>query len=215
MKANTKDKVEKLVVALCQRCAVLWRKYALRWEDEDEVARSLVQSGGRAWKRKNDEEMLRELVCANEVANIPTSATASSAAATIGVTVTVLPEPAKKKTKPSSDKESTPVSAPVEVQKKKPPAPPPPRPPTPPPEPSPPKWRKLPCAVCRYTDSIGDELLSCKECKVSVHRRCYSISDQANAQKWVCDTCVNDKNPQHSLVSNAEKFVLAKILTSS
>ncbi|KAI9669751.1 MAG: putative PHD type zinc finger protein with BAH domain-containing protein [Alyxoria varia] len=198
-KASSKDKVEKLVVALCQRCAVLWRRYALRWEDPDEVARSLVQSGGRAWKRKNDEEMLRELVCANEAANVPTSVTASSAAATIGITVTVLPEATKKKAKPSSDKESTPVSAPVEVQKKKPPAPPPPRPPTPPPEPAPPKWRKLPCAVCRYTGSTGDELLSCKECKLSVHRRCYSISDQANAQKWVCDTCVNDKNPQHSL----------------
>lgn len=200
-KSSGKDKSNQLVVALCQRCAVLWRRYAMLWFDPEEFARPINQSGGRAWKRKNDEELLRELVSANEVARVPTSGSVAQAAAAIGVQVTIHMDLPKKKPKASSEKETTPIVAPVEPQKRAPPPVPPPRPPTPPIEPVQPKWRQLPCAVCRYLESAEDELLNCKECKLAVHRRCYAVPDQTPSTKWVCDPCVNDKNSQHSLVS--------------
>ncbi|KOS18818.1 SANT domain-containing protein 2 [Escovopsis weberi] len=65
-KANGKEKSSQSVVALCRRCAELWRRYAIQWEDIDEVARKVAQAGGRAWKRKQDEELLKELQAAQE-----------------------------------------------------------------------------------------------------------------------------------------------------
>lgn len=201
-----KDKSNQLVLALCQRCAIPWRRYALTWEDPDEIAKTLLATGGRQWKRKNDEELLRELVLANEAARIPTSTVAASAAAQIGIEVSVPLEPKKKLLK-SGEKEQTPTLSASEQPKKKALAPQAvPRPPTPPPEPLEPKWRQLPCFVCRFADSsIEEPLISCKECKCTVHPQCYGISVSSNHSKWVCDTCVNDKQPQHSLVRPAHK----------
>lgn len=192
-----KDKANQLVVALCQRCAYLWRRYALAWEDPDDFAKSVIQSGGRAWKRRTDEEMLRDLVMANEATGVPTSIIAAQAAAAIGIIVTVPLEP-KKKPKTHDGGDSTPNQEPP---KKKPPPVVVPRPPTPPPEPVPPKWRELPCAVCRYLPLPTEQMLTCKECKLTVHSHCYAITDQANPSRWVCDTCMNDKHMQNSLAS--------------
>ena len=200
-KSSSKDKSNQLVVALCQRCTVMWRRYAMHWMDPEEVAKPINQSGGRAWKRKNDEELLRELVCANEAARVPTSASVAAAAAIIGIHVTVPMDVPKKKPKSIGEKESTPTVAAPEPPKKAPPPPPPPRPPTPPIEPAQPKFKQLPCAVCRYLESAEDELLCCKECRLTVHRRCYAVTDPTPPTKWVCDTCMNDKNSQYSLVS--------------
>lgn len=209
-KGSAKEKANQLVVSLCHRCALMWRKYALRWEDPEEVAKSLAQTGGRAWKRKTDEEILRELVTANEAAGVPTSASVAAAALSIGVIVTILPEPPKKKLKVNLEKESTPATDGESAVKKKekekvqpppPPPPPPPRPPTPPIMPSPPKWKQLPCSVCSDVEVKGDDLLSCKNCRLTVHRRCYAIPEQTNPAKWICDTCLNDKQNELSLVS--------------
>ncbi len=211
-KAGTKDKANQLVVALCQRCAGLWRRYAIQWEDPDEIARSYNQPGGRAWKRKTDEEMLRELVLANEAAHVPTSAVAASVATSIGIPVTIqVPQELKKKVKDRNDQEQTTPMPSTDSKLKKPAIPPPPRPPTPPIIPQQPKMRTLPCAVCRLVEPVDDQLLSCKECKLTVHRQCYAIPEHTNANKWVCDTCVNDKNaqlPNISHVSHVSKLHL-------
>jgi len=201
-KGSAKDKSNQLVVSLCERCAGLWRKYAMRYEDPEEFAKAIIQAGGRAWKRKIDEETLRECVMANEFAGIVSSPLAAQAAAMIGITVTVLPATDKKRLK---DKDSMSASpGPDSLPKKKEilaPPPPPPREPTPPIIPAQPKWRELPCSICTEIQVEGDVLCVCTSCKLTVHKRCYGINEQNNTPRWVCETCMNDKNNQASLVS--------------
>jgi hypothetical protein len=213
VKTSGKDKGNQLMVALCRRCAELWRRYAIQWEDIDEVAKKVAQAGGRAWKRRIDEEMLKELQAANEVTshgnnNTPTIST--SATSTPAPTFPLLvqgAEPPKKKLKGNSDRDSTdpgvdtgPTTA---SQKKKivveKPLPP---PPPPPPPPEPPKPKMLPCAVCEQLEPVSENL-SCKDCRMTVHRNCYGIvGEYRSPTKWLCDMCSNDKNPQVSIVSN-------------
>lgn len=178
-----KEKGTKLLLALCLRCAGLWRKYAIQWEDIDEVAKKVAQGGGRAWKRKIDEELLRELVAANEAAQNAPAEQASNAIPSIEGG-----EPPKKKSK-------------VDEKKEKPP-PPPPKEPTPPPPPivpNQPVLRALPCAVCR-----GDEdTITCAHCKLTVHRNCFGLGEHEGIrpdgeEKWICEQCSNDRNPQVS-----------------
>lgn len=200
-----KEKANQLVVALCQRCAVLWRRYAIIWSDPEEVARSFVQSGGRQWKKKQEEDWLREHILANEAAGVPTRGASASAALNMGIELTIpLEESAKKKILATKERDETPTGAQVtEVQKKKSAAPPPPpREPTPPIEPSPPRKRELPCAVCRVLDTPSrDVRLECNICRLNVHRNCYGITEPVNSTHWICDTCVNDKKQQFLLVS--------------
>jgi hypothetical protein len=73
--------------------------------------------------------------------------------------------------------------------------------PPPPPAPEIPKARTLPCAICRELEPLGDQHLSCRECRLTVHRNCYGIVDNRAPGKWTCDMCLNDKNPQLSIVS--------------
>ena len=184
---NGKDARNKpMLLALCLRCAHLWRKYAIQWEDADEVARKLAQSGGRALKRRIDEELLRELVAANEVAERGRSDSQPAAAAETG-------EPPKKKSK-------TDAGASTDAPKKKaPPPPPPPKEPTPPPPPivpSAPQWRVLPCQVCK---TLGDTV-ACECCKLTVHPKCFGLSQNEGMKahgerRWVCEQCTNDRNP--------------------
>jgi hypothetical protein len=179
-----KEKGTKLFLALCLRCAGLWRKYAIQWEDVEEVAKKVAAGGGRAWKRKIDEELLRELVAANE---------AASAAATEPVpaplpSIETAGEPPKKKSKV--------------VEEKKLPPPPPPKEPTPPPPPivpAQPTWKILPCAVCQSFD----DTIACAHCKLTVHRKCFGLGEYEGVRadgevKWVCEQCSNDRNPQVS-----------------
>ena len=201
-----KEKANQLVVALCLRCAVLWRRYAMYWADPDETARSFVQMGGRQWKKRQEEDFLREVILANELAGVPTTGASAAAAANMGIELIVPIEAAKKKThQPSREHEPTPPAALVaDGQKKKPappPAPPPPpKEPTPPPVPNPPIKRALPCAVCRYVDTPAkDQRLECMSCRLNVHKSCYGITEAVNSSHWVCDTCINDKKQQHLL----------------
>lgn len=50
-----------LVVALCERCARLWRKYAATWEPPEEIFRKLHDGGYKAKRKRFEEELLKEL----------------------------------------------------------------------------------------------------------------------------------------------------------
>ncbi|KAL2757453.1 hypothetical protein ACRALDRAFT_1039744 [Sodiomyces alcalophilus JCM 7366] len=204
-KSTQKDKNDQYIQALCRRCAELWRRYAIQWEDLEEVARKLAQSGNRAWKRKQDEELLKELLTANELltatygtpepSNQPTPASASNSGAPSG-------EPPRKKLKGvPADKESDPAAsdagtAPAPQTKKKEKAV---EKPAAPAVPEIPKPKTMPCAICDQLEPLGDQHLSCRECRMTVHRNCYGVVDSRASGKWTCDMCMNDKNPQVSI----------------
>ncbi|KAH8591328.1 hypothetical protein B0O99DRAFT_519614 [Bisporella sp. PMI_857] len=203
-----KEKGEKLMVALCRRCAELWRRYGIQWEDIDEYQKKLAASGGRVWKRKIDEETLKELVAANETLYALNGAppmapiSGNGTPAPAPVSLQTGPEPPKKKVKGASEHE--PIEQPTEngniaippplkkkIEKPLPP---------PPPPPEPPKARVLPCAICDQLEPTGDQLLACMVCRLSVHRSCYGVvGENRSPGKWACDTCSNDKNPQVSI----------------
>ncbi|KAL1603721.1 putative PHD type zinc finger protein with BAH domain-containing protein [Paraconiothyrium brasiliense] len=199
---TSKDKANGYVVALCQRCANLWRKYAVKWENTEEIARKVAQGGGKAWKRRFDEELLREVYAATTdsgpMNGMPEYV--EPPAATVQATIE---QPPKKKQKTAAigaadSGTSTPLSeaASKKKEKEKPLAPP--KAPTPPPVPAQPRLRVLPCAVCRQTEGTR---LECAACRMNVHKACYGIEDLRQANKWYCDTCKNDKKESVSYVS--------------
>ncbi|KAL8706738.1 MAG: hypothetical protein Q9201_000263 [Fulgogasparrea decipioides] len=207
---TSKDKGDHLIVALCQRCAGLWRKYGIQWEDLDEVAKKVANSGGRAWRRKQDEEFLAELINANEMSSIGVSSAAAAAAASVGVEVppglTIQPgqELSKKRQKVESQAaQPIPNGTSVELPKKKPVE----KPPEPL-VPEPPVVKVLPCAVCYELEPMGDQRLSCRHCSLTVHRNCYGIAEGRPINKWSCDTCSNDTAPQ---VSTSYECVLCPV----
>ncbi|KAI9892312.1 MAG: putative PHD type zinc finger protein with BAH domain-containing protein [Vezdaea aestivalis] len=208
-KSQSKDKGQRHVLALCQRCAEMWRKYGIQWEELDEVMKKVAQGGGKAWKRRIDEEQLKEITKTPEpepespmllpaTTSVPPAQTAAS-------TPTGNGEPAKKKTKISSEKEPNIASTNgnstataqakkrliFKVEKS--------------PSPEIPKPIKLPCSVCEKVSPGGEEYLTCRECRLAVHRSCYGVSSNRSSSKWICDTCANDKNPQ---VSNVYRCTL-------
>jgi hypothetical protein len=212
-----KDKNNQYIHALCRRCAELWRRYAIQWEDIEEVAKKVAQTGGKGWRKKVDEELFKELIAADEMMKntrylTPPAATAPPSAAA-SVNGHHAQEPPRKKLKSSAagpptilatadrtDRETDRTSdssmvSTVQAKKKekaaeKPAAPP------PPPVPVIPKPKVLPCAVCLQMEPLGDQHVSCKECRMTVHRNCYGIIDHRASGKWTCDMCVNDKSPQ-------------------
>lgn len=186
---GAKDKGSRFMLALCGRCAGLWRRYSIQYEDLDEATWKAAQNGGRGLKRRIDEELLREVIAAHETPSAGTPEAANVALPSIEGST----EPPKKKTKTAA-----------EDKKKEKPAPPPkiPTPPPPPIVPDQPRWRELPCAVCKVLDASGELPVSCHHCKLTVHRRCYGLADQPMPSKWVCDQCANDRNPVVSTVSN-------------
>ena len=197
-KATGKEKGTQYVVALCRRCAELWRRYAIRWEDMEEVAKKVAQSGGKAWKRKQDEELLKELQAAREsgMSTPDQSLTPMNS----GTPAANGPEPPRKKLKGAPDKDGDVAisdggsASGSGTSKKK--------------DksleasivPEMPKPRVLPCAVCDHLEPLGDQHVSCRECRLTVHRNCYGIMDQRGPGKWLCDMCANDKGPQVSIV---------------
>lgn len=205
---NSKDKGDHLVVALCQRCAGLWRKYGIQWEDIDEVAKKVAANGGRAWRRKQDEEFLTELINANEMSSIGVSSAAAAAAASVGVEVppglTIQPgqEISKKRQKVECQAAQVlPNGSNVEPPKKK--------PVEKPPEPLVPERpvaKILPCAVCYEVDP---ERVCCRHCKLTVHRNCYGIAEGRPLNNWSCDTCSNDTAPQ---ISTSYECVLCPVV---
>ncbi|PGH16024.1 hypothetical protein AJ79_02004 [Helicocarpus griseus UAMH5409] len=209
-----KDKaVQGLTVAICQRCAILWRKYGIQWEDADEVMKKIGQGGNKSWRRRFEEELLVQLLTSSETdvkINSITAAAATSMGITVTAEVSVPPpsEPAKKKMKTSEQNGSataniTPAEPPPPKKKvvEKPVEP-------PPIAPEPPRVRTLPCAVCNKMDPMGDQHLSCRDCRLTVHRACYGVSPSWNSSKWFCDMCSNDRNP---VISTSYECVLCPV----
>lgn len=202
-RSSTKDKYSHVMIALCRRCAELWRRYAIQWEDVDEIAKKLSQAGGRAGKRKIDEELLKELIAANEVINHITRSSPTIDTPDLGIqNLTTVPtlspiEPPRKKIKVSNEKENlATTNEPLVVSKKKLTI----DKPIPILPPEPPKAKIMPCAICNEIEPLADQSISCKECRLTVHRNCYGVvSDSRNSSKWTCDMCSNDKNPQVSV----------------
>ncbi|KAI5926824.1 hypothetical protein F4810DRAFT_490241 [Camillea tinctor] len=224
-KGANKDKGNQYIVALCRRCAELWRRYAVQWEDLEDLAKKVATSGGRAWKKKVDEELLKEIAAANEMMNrtvykTPNGTSSQASASTPAAQPSAVEPPPRKKLKTIADREAelnnssdAATPAPAAPQKKKekekekdkekerekekekvvekPP---------PPPAPELPKPRVLPCAICNQMNPLGEQVhLSCKECRLTVHRACYGVVDNRHPGKWTCDMCLNDKNPQVSI----------------
>jgi hypothetical protein len=211
-KNSNKDKKEQYIQALCRRCAELWRRYAIQWEDVEELAKKVAQSGGRGWRRRVDEDLHRELLAVDEMVStrLPTpeeDETDNPAASLNGQASGA--EPPRKKLKSTlldKDMEKTPsesgsVSGGPTSKKKEKMAEKHTQAPAPPPVPEIPKPKTLPCAICREMAPLGDQHLSCKECRLTVHRSCYGVIDNRASNKWTCDMCLNDKNPQLSIVS--------------
>lgn len=203
---NSKDKSAHLMLAICQRCAYLWRCYAIQWENPDEVAKKVANGGGRAWKRRVDEELLAELTTASVASSIGISTTAAAAAAAIGVDIpsnlTIQPgnDGPKKKQKLGGDTPAmfAPQNVPlIEPMKKKVVE----KLPEPALIPEQPKMRILPCAVCWgfiAGEEATDEGLCCNRCRLTVHRNCYGVADGRPKDKWNCDMCTNDTAHQVS-----------------
>ncbi|KAG7292553.1 hypothetical protein NEMBOFW57_002588 [Staphylotrichum longicolle] len=205
----SKEKKDQYIQALCRRCAELWRRYAIQWEDVDELAKKVAQVGGRGWRRRVDEDLYRELLAVDEMVNstrYPTPeapARASPAASLNGQNAAQEPPGKKLKGFADKDTEKTPSESGSVTggapSKKKEKAAEKQQQPAPPPIPEIPKPKTLPCAICRELEPLGDQHLSCKECRLTVHRNCYGVVDNRAPGKWTCDMCVNDKNPQLSI----------------
>ncbi|KAJ9231840.1 putative PHD finger and BAH domain protein [Paecilomyces variotii] len=210
--SSKRDKGSQLMVALCLQCAVVWRKYGLQWEDINEVSKKISQGGTKAWRRRVEEDLLSQLLVAIETP-YELSPTTASAAAALGINVSTITPPAapteapKKKAK-TTDKDSAPsTGTSVEPAPKKKPAPE--KAPEPPQiVPDPPKAKTLPCAICNKMDPMGDQHLSCRDCRLTVHRGCYGVSPTRNCTKWFCDMCLNDRNP---MISTSYECVLCPV----
>ena len=205
---SSKDKSAWLTVALCGRCAYLWRRYAIQFESIEEVSKKIAAAGGRASKRRIDEELMRAIVEAQQESGDTISSSTAAVAASAGVevpsTIIYIPEPSKKKAKIDKD---TPASTPEVVTEKKKVVPE--KPPEPVPlKPEAPRVKVLPCAVCGLIDLPGDDYLSCRDCRLAVHKSCYGILRERNPKKWYCDMCSNDRN---TLVSTTYECVLCPV----
>ncbi|KAJ6190910.1 hypothetical protein N7519_000931 [Penicillium mononematosum] len=207
--SNKKDKGPMLTVALCLRCALLWRKYGIQYEDVDELAKRLASSGNKSWRRRIDEEMLAQLIVATETPFVITPATATTATA-MGIPLDTNPrllmegkaepkvegkvDPTKKKVKetpaPSTATSVEPMPKKKTVPEKVVEAP--------PIVPDPPKAKTLPCSICNQVEPSGEEHLSCRDCRLTVHRNCYGVRDSRPGNKWLCDMCSNDRTPSIS-----------------
>lgn len=203
-KSSGKDKKDQYVAALCRRCAELWRRYGIQWEDIEEMAKKVAQAGGRAWKRKQDEELLKELIPAKDLPSLSPPASEPGSAQVNGNATNGAQngEPPRKKLKGASEDRSGNESGTHTNSKRKEKTSEKNRatPPVVMPEP-----RTLPCAICSQLEPRGDQLLTCRECRLSVHRNCYGVVDSrvlTKPGKWICDTCTNDRSPQVSLVSD-------------
>jgi len=209
---TNKEKAMPMVVALCQRCAYLWRRYAIEWEDYEEIAKKVAQGGGRAWRRRIDDEVLEEFKRLNEgsVSAKEVNETSDASSQLAGE------QPAKKKLKMNvpQDGVAAPAIAPEAKKKQQPPPapqppPPPPRLPTPPPVAAEPKLLEHFCAICFVYDG---NMNVCKDCRLHVHPSCYGIGEQRNA-RWSCDTCMNDRKETASYVSAYSYSPVRIILT--
>ncbi|KAK9449506.1 uncharacterized protein V1518DRAFT_416183 [Limtongia smithiae] len=188
--------------ALCIRCAELWRRYAVIWEDPAEVLKKSLQRSSHGQKRKVEEELLREMVDGNRYESADEEERNLVKPVIEDVTdlealVVKEPETANTSTKLSrkprkqhqfGDADSRPAfvvsrwkvnsNQPVQQQIIH----------------QPTQQRR--CAVCGTTD-LETALLRCHGCHMLVHPSCYGVREVK--KKWLCDPCVNDRAPEHSM----------------
>ena len=195
---NSKDRSNWLTVALCGRCAYLWRRYAIQYESIEEISKKIAAAGGRASKRKIDEELLRTIFEAQEVSgdliSIHLANEVNKSGMEVPQNIVQVEEPPKKK--PKSDKDTETSTPEVMPEKKKPAE----KVPELPLEPEPPRVRVHPCAVCHVIEVPGQELLKCRDCRLHVHGACYGINPKTSTRPWFCDMCRNDHNLQVSTI---------------
>ena len=196
---NSKDKSGWLLVALCGKCAYLWRRYAIQYENIEEISRKIAASGGRAAKRKIDEELLQIHYEAHSAAGDPISLHTANEVHKAGMEVPLnilqQEEPPKKKLKGDKDTAAT-ATPEATIEKKKPAE----KVPEAPLEPEAPRVKVHPCAVCHVIEVPGQELLKCRDCRLHVHGVCYGVSAAASTKPWFCDMCRNDQNLQVSTI---------------
>jgi hypothetical protein len=196
---GSKDKSSWLVLALCGKCAYLWRRYAIQYENIEEISKKIAASGGRAAKRKIDEELLSIHYEAHFEAGDPISLQTANEIHKAGMevpsSIVQYDEPPKKKNK--GDKDAYGVATPDEVPEKKKPAE---KVPEAPLEPEPPRIKIHPCAVCHVIEVPGQRLLKCRDCRIHVHGACYGVGPASNTSPWFCDMCRNDHNLQVSTI---------------
>ncbi|KPI38784.1 Lid2 complex component snt2 [Cyphellophora attinorum] len=198
---NSKDKSNWLLLALCGKCAYLWRRYAIQYENIEEISKKIAAAGGRAAKRKIDEELLQIHYEAHSAAGDPISMQTANEVHKAGVeipqSIIQYDEPPKKKTKGDKDAAIPSGVAPdIVVEKKKPAE----KVPEAPLEPEAPRVKVHPCAVCHVIECPGQELLKCRDCRLHVHGVCYGVSPTANVKPWFCDMCRNDQILQVSTI---------------
>ncbi|KJK82961.1 hypothetical protein H634G_01089 [Metarhizium anisopliae BRIP 53293] len=190
-RATSKDKGNQSVVALCRRCAELWRRYAVRYEPPEDLIKKAGQSGAKIWKKKQEEELLKEIQIAEDMGLMSPYRSSTPAASVNGL------EPPRKKLKGAPERDTDAVvsdaGSNTTVSRKKD------KTAETTPVPDLPKPRTLPCAICDQMEPLGDQHLSCRECRLTVHRHCYGVMDSRIQGKWICDMCSNDKSPQVSI----------------
>lgn len=173
-------------VALCIRCAELWRRYAVIWEDPHEVLKKSHQRSSHGQKRKVEEEVLREIDEGNryeteyseeeteERRDSEPEAEVPKIAVPARRKPVVAPEAAAANESPATSLSKKKGSPMVDVA-------------------------ILPtsCGVCAYEEP-KESLLQCHSCKMRVHMTCYGVREVP--RKWRCDPCRNDRNPSISMV---------------
>ncbi|KAK5095210.1 putative PHD type zinc finger protein with BAH domain-containing protein [Lithohypha guttulata] len=191
---NAKDKSSWLISALCGKCAYLWRRYAVEYEPIEEIAKKIAIAGGRASKRKIDEELMRIVLEAQNFAGdvIPksTAQIASSAGIDVPLAMVESDEPAKKKVKSDIpipeivvEKKRVLPEKPLELEPLK---------------PEMPRVKEHPCAVCHIINHPDHKMLKCRDCRLHVHAPCYGVTMPTGTGPWYCDMCKNDHNTQVS-----------------
>lgn len=191
---SAKDKSNWLVSALCGKCAYLWRRYAVQYESIEEIGKKIAVAGGRAAKRKVDEELMRLVLEAQTFSGDTVTKATAQIATTAGIEVPASmiesDEPANKKKKG----EATPIPPEVIVDKKKFIAP----IELEPLKPEMPKVKEHPCAVCHIINHAEHKMLKCRDCRLHVHAPCYGVVPPVDMGPWYCDMCKNDHNTQVS-----------------
>lgn len=194
---NAKDKSNWLVSALCGKCAYLWRRYAVQYESIEEIGKKIAIAGGRASKRKVDEELMRIVLeahaFAGDILSKAIAQTVTSAGIDVPLEMIESDEPAKKKIKPEGpvvpievavEKKKSVPEKPVELE---------------PLQPEMPRVKEHPCAVCHVINHHDFRILKCRDCRLHVHGECYGITNLPVANSaWFCDMCKNDHNTQVS-----------------
>ncbi|KAK9467533.1 hypothetical protein V1512DRAFT_261402 [Lipomyces arxii] len=210
--------------ALCVRCAELWRRYAVMWEEPEEVLRRALQRGSHGKKRQVEEELLRELDEGNRYENFASdlSDVESEVIEQTQPKIEADEPPPEKKVQNRKQVKSVSVpqtKTPLSSQSRTPPA-------TQSKSGSQAKGAsasvtaepatngsskkktmaavrerqaQTECGVCGLLEPI-DKLLRCHDCHMGVHRSCYGV--RVVRRKWRCDPCRNDKRPSHSIVYN-------------